>query len=171
MSQKACVWNLEKMKIKCDSCQKHFVATPAQVRQIEQAQKKRKRILLLKCAVCGCGFIFQHKPPVQSAEQKPALLLRCPVAGCAGFVTEVQEKKKTLLSCGECGSIWHSQSKLFAAISDIVHRFPYRRKCYRKQKAVWLPTSAAREPQDYEELVEREGESRNAGQARRSARD
>jgi transcription elongation factor Elf1 len=80
---------------------------------------------------------------------------RCPVSQCAGWVSYVNKKgkDKPFWGCGECGSIWYDQARLLGEIEQIIKRFPYRKKCYRKSKGQWAPADPDRIPDNYEERV------------------
>jgi len=82
-------------------------------------------------------------------------LYRCPVSGCTGSVDYVdrEEDEGPFWGCGECGSIWYKKANLFKEIENIVKKFAYRKKCYRKSKREWLPAAPDKIPDDYEERV------------------
>ena len=84
--------------------------------------------------------------------------LRCPEIGCTGWVSEVDDGDEHFWGCGECGNVWDERGELNEAIDDIVSQFPYRKKVYRKSKGGWQPVPLEKEPEDYEGLVEDEGE-------------
>ena len=84
---------------------------------------------------------------------------RCPVSACAGFVDYVKnDGEKSYWGCGECGSMWYKKVKLLKEIENIIKKFSYRKKCYRKSKEQWLPADPDKIPDDYEERVENEPE-------------
>jgi hypothetical protein len=64
-----------------------------------------------------------------------------------------EEDEGPFWGCGECGSIWYKKANLFKEIENIVKKFAYRKKCYRKSKREWLPAAPDKIPDDYEERV------------------
>jgi hypothetical protein len=83
---------------------------------------------------------------------------RCPVSGCAGWVDYVDNDldEGPFWGCGECGSVWYEKANLLKEIDQIVKKFKYRKKCYRKSKEEWIPADPDKIPDDYEERVEAE---------------
>jgi hypothetical protein len=143
------------MRIKCESCGKHFEPSDKDRKDIERAKKKGKTFLFITCGVCHLGTIYN--PSGTEVKHKSAIrLLRCPVRGCTGFVVELNENRVAVWSCGECGSAWKRIESVYREIDKIVKKFPYRRKCYRKRKDAWMPAPARNEPSNYDERVEQE---------------
>ena len=72
------------------------------------------------------------------------------------YVERLPDEQRGFWGCGECGSIWYDESNLYAEITSIVERFPYRRRCYAKKGKKWRAASPGREPKDYAKRVEGE---------------
>lgn len=95
----------------------------------------------------------QASPPRQ--EEHP---YRCPVSGCTGWVSHVRMKRrKPFWGCGECGAMWKHQDALFQGITAAIERYPYRARCYVKdRRGGFLPGDPERELKTYEARVEKE---------------
>ena len=92
-----------------------------------------------------------------SADDDKSPTYRCPVSRCTGWVDLIEDEDEgDFWGCGECGSIWRKRKNFFAEISAIVKKQKYRQACYRKSGHNWEPEDGDREPDDYEDLVERE---------------
>ena len=142
------------MEIKCESCGKRFEPSDKDAKDIERAKKQGKTFILITCGACHMGTIYN--PSGTPDEEVPSRLLRCPVQECVGFVVEIRDKRRTVWSCGECGSVWRKLESVFREISEIVKKYPYRKRCYRKKGDVWVPATMSKEPANYDDLVERE---------------
>lgn len=148
-------------KIDCQKCGRKFdpLATPF-ADMIRRFAKNDHPDLGIECPHCGKYTNFN---PTAFLAGEPAIAsaapYRCPVSCCAGFVSHIEDEDDgSYWGCGECGSLWYDQEKLFAEITQIVKRFPYRRKCYKKSKGQWLPADIEKEVEDYEDLVYEEPE-------------
>ena len=108
---------------------------------------------MVECPSCYHTFgvdlgtqLEKHDPPY-----------RCPLSGCTGLISHVKLKReKPFFGCGECGSTWHKKENLFSDISEIVEKYPYRLRSYKKDGTGWLAGDPDKEVKNYEEKVEKE---------------
>lgn len=89
-----------------------------------------------------------------------APLGRCPVAGCAGWVVDISDivvdSTPKRWGCGACSTTWIDDKSLFAAVKDIIRKFPHRAAVYVRKGSKWAGVSLSGEPRDYVAQVERE---------------
>lgn len=137
--------------IRCESCRRTFALTRAEERRVAVARAKGQMVFAFTCPHCGLAT-------VSGPRAKTTPNLRCPVQRCTGWVDRVEPpRRKPFWGCGQCGTRWTAQERLFAAIAAIVEVFPYRRRSYRKTRdGAWIGQPLAREHPRYEETVERE---------------
>lgn len=162
-------------KLRCIKCAKRFLPNKKDTKLLNDGIRKRMNCVMVECSACG-GLNFIN--PVALAldgskktggtvrEAKP---LRCPVSGCSGWVNTVRPvgANKPFRGCGECGSVWRSESALFGAIQKIIRKYPYRKRSYREIAGAFSPTSLKQEIQGYEDLVEQEPKGRGRRQPSR----
>ena len=140
------------MKVECTNCERGFDATPSQSKLIERLTAAGAPLAMLECPHCGLFFGIALRPSRE--EETP---YRCPMSGCAGWVSYVTlKRRRPFYGCGECGCLWKTEADVFAAISAVVKRYPYRRKSYVRKDGRWLPGDPKKEARSYEERTERE---------------
>lgn len=139
----------------CTSCGQQFTPSP-EARDVIKRYKARGATLLFVCCT-KCGFQIDYNPQTGGiASRKKDTLYRCPVSRCTGSVSHVEYDDGPFWGCGGCGAIWYEKDNLLKEIDDIVKRFKYRRKCYKKTQGKWVPADLGKEPSDYNETVEQE---------------
>lgn len=142
------------MNITCDHCKKTSAASESQIRFILDSQKKGMKFIMLECPLCYQDFSLNPQTmDAPDAIRKTAEDgLRCPCSSCYGLISYVSGKKE-FWGCGECGTVWSSQSDLFEAIADIIKKYPYRADVYTKKGNHYIPVALKNEPKNYEENV------------------
>ncbi|MCT2562824.1 hypothetical protein [Chryseobacterium herbae] len=145
------------MNITCDHCKQTFTASGEQASFILDSQKKGMRFIMLECSSCYNGFPLNPQtmdpPDPQKATDEDHL--RCPISSCYGLISYVEDEKP-FWGCGECGTVWFTQTDLFEAIGNSIEKHPYRAKVYTKKGNTFLPVPLANEPENYEETVAQE---------------
>lgn len=145
------------MKIKCQHCSELFTASHDQTVLIENSQAKSMKFIMLECPVCYHGFSMNPSTLDLSVQPERVVEdgLRCPNEACYGIVSFIAEKK-LFWGCGECGEIWNDKSDLWKAIEKSIKKYPYRSKVYIKEGGNFIAVPLYDEPQNYEEMVEKE---------------
>jgi hypothetical protein len=145
----------------CEECgERFFPLKTKQADMTRQAAQAKWEELGIECPRCHEYTMINPVAIVAGKDgavvSKP--MYRCPVSGCAGWVDYVDsdEDEGPFWGCGECGSIWYKKAKLLKEIENIIKKFSYRKKCYRKCKGEWVPADPDKVPDDYEERVENE---------------
>lgn len=97
--------------------------------------------------------------------------LACPISMCEGTVLFMKDESadggdpaRWLCDC--CDSSWIDERNLFREIADIIKKYPYRAKLYRKEGDAWHPVEWDGDILDYMDLVDQEEEDSNEGQQR-----
>jgi transcription elongation factor Elf1 len=151
------------MKIKCSTCGHEFEATREQQENIEWARGRGMTFLAMQCPELHTMF---YNPQTYSAPEPVAeVLIACPCKTCSGFVTYVEPKGHApFWGCGECGQQWQSRQELDEAITQIVQKYPYRQRCYRKAGKGWEPIDLSPDwLEEYQEQVQKEWEDEEQG--------
>lgn len=145
------------MNITCDQCKETFTASGEQISFISDSRKKGMRFIMLECLSCYKGFSLNPLTMTVPVPEKTTDedLLRCPCDSCYGLISYVEDQKP-FWGCGECGSVWFTQSDLFEAIEASIKKHPYRAKVYKKKGNNFMPVPLENEPENYEETVARE---------------
>ena len=149
------------LKIECQKCSARFepLSTPF-ADMIRRFAKAGYVDLGVECPKCGKYTNFN--PTAYMAGKSATVAAapyRCPVSCCAGFVSQIEDDDEgQYWGCGECGSIWYEQQKMLDEITEIVKRFKYRRKSYRKSRGKWFPGDIEKEVGGYEDRVYEEPE-------------
>ena len=139
------------MGIHCDHCDQEFEPTTEQSQFISESKQKGMTFIMLRCVHCGLHTAFN--PSQKEVEADQSTLFRCPQVGCSGFVVSLDDG---VWGCGECGTDFQSDAKLFEAIESISVTHPYRARCYARTCSGFRPVLAKDEPTNYQELVESE---------------
>lgn len=152
-------------QIGCPKCGQNFSPSKKDQKLLKESKQKQMTFVMVECS--ACGRLVSVNPSSSSAEtntkksktrnlqSKP---LRCPAPGCGGWVTLVcpSEGDKPFWGCGECGSMWYTESKLFEDIENIIKKYPYRKCSYIKEAGKYIPAALREENEHYDDLVEKE---------------
>ena len=96
--------------------------------------------------------IMQRQIPAL-ASGYPPIIVRCPIETCAGWV---RGGEGVSWYCDTCSYEWDDRDEINQAVAEIIVARPYRAACYVKNGDNFDPAPRAREPADYESLVEAE---------------
>jgi len=142
------------VEVTCNSCKRSFpLGKTDEKRYLANGAKNLP--VALECPLCGRAWLAKFAVgPLEKAQPQ----LRCPVLHCAGWVDHIENQgPKPFWGCGGCGSRWFDLANLHKEISEMVVRYSYRKKCYKKAaRGTWLPVPLAKQDGDYEDNVERE---------------
>jgi hypothetical protein len=146
------------VKLLCDKCKGEFVPSRDQLERIVSSKDRGMVFIMLTCPLCDRSFAIN--PISTQAPDMPTRQigdgLRCPHKTCCGIIAYVEDSP-SFWGCGECGSTWFNKDDLFRDIDNISKQYVYRRKVYIKDKNFhFLPVDLAKEPKNYEKLVEKE---------------
>jgi hypothetical protein len=147
----------------CEKCGGTFKPLEAiQADMVRRAAKAKWNRLGIECPLCEDYTQIDPVAVLQGRDDtvKSTLTYRCPVSACAGWVAYIDsdEDEAPFWACGDCGSVWYKNANLLKEIDQIIKKFKYRKKCYRKAKREWVPADPDQIPDDYEERIDDEPE-------------
>ncbi|SPO62457.1 protein of unknown function [Pseudomonas inefficax] len=141
------------MKLECSKCKSEFQSQPEQSEFIAQSRKKGMTAIMIECPLCKKHFLLNPftKDAAKTHPEKNASF-RCPKIGCTGIVSFISDKPE-FWGCGECGSVWPTETSLFSDINKIIKSFPHRAKAYIKNGDGYTSTTESLPPLDYDSNV------------------
>ena len=144
------------MEQKCETCQKIVVLTEEQEKNVKEFAEKRMPFMVSRCPLCRSMLILHPLKLTGITNELPEIedvrLFYCPTPCCIGYVE--YDKESNVYNCAECGSIWKSKDILFNSISEIVLKYPHRKKVYKKMKNHWKSVPIGTEPDSYYSKVQ-----------------
>lgn len=139
----------------CQVCNKVFGLDAQQLKLVAPMVAKGQRFIMIECPLCGSSTQYvKAEKPVENSH--PVQNYRCPITQCVGWVDLIDDKARPFWGCGECGSVWYEEKNLQKEITDIVALHPYRARSYKQLNGKWIAGDLNLEPDNYEELVEKE---------------
>lgn len=145
----------------CDHCKRVYELDAEQMARMDNAKSEGGHAIFVKCPNCDMTTVLQWASPPPKGPP-----LRCPISTCAGYVVKVRKEGNDFWGCGKCGSQWTKRESLQQEITDIVAKFAYRKKCYRKSGKVWVAADPEKEVEDYEDRVASEPDDPSDSYAR-----
>jgi hypothetical protein len=139
--------------VKCTICGSEFEETESEKKLIQAKIGKPNGAVALHCGSCGLGFRHYLDPDAKPVGSP------CPALHCTGHLCDISNTssdEENKWGCGECGNVWLDDDHLQQAISNIVSRFPHRKRVYQQYKGRWFPVPPEFEPREYIKLVEGE---------------
>jgi hypothetical protein len=140
-------------RVHCHECKRPFALSPKQATFLTESVARGMSFICLECPLCGLGISLRLKkvPPPKEKRQ-----FRCPLLGCDGWVDWIDHlANRPFWGCGHCGTRWPDEAKLFAAITKVVERQPYRATVYRDMRGGrWGPVPPSKQPDWYEAQAE-----------------
>ncbi|WP_124365009.1 hypothetical protein [Pseudomonas sp. R3-52-08] len=140
---------------RCQVCNETFELDAQQQKFVAPLVAKGQNFIMIECPSCGSSTQFVKAAESADGSVEPANY-RCPISQCAGWVDLVEEPPRSFWGCGACGSIWYEEKNLQKEITGIVALHRYRASSYKQLDGRWVPGDLSSEPENYEELVEKE---------------
>lgn len=140
---------------RCQVCEKTFELDAQQQKFVVSLVAKGQKFIMIECPACGSSTQYVNAMETVK-EQDQTESYRCPITQCTGWVNLIDEKARPFWGCGDSGSVWYEEKNLQKEITDIVALHPYRARSYKQLNGKWIPGEISSEPENYEELVEKE---------------
>ena len=139
------------MEQKCETCQETVVLTEEQEKGVKEFAAKRMPFMVSRCPFCHSMLILHPLELTGITSELPAIedtrLFYCPTPCCIGYVE--YDEEMNVYNCAECGSIWKNKATIFDSISEIVLKYPHRKKVYKKMKNSWKSVPIETAPDSY----------------------
>ncbi|MEH0872581.1 hypothetical protein [Serratia liquefaciens] len=139
------------ISVTCASCGEIFLPSQKLQKMMLKFISHGRGLVMMECPSCHSEIAWK---PLGTKRDVP---FRCPISQCGGWVSQVDSfEDGEFWGCGECGSIWRKKETLMKEISLIQKKYEYRKHCYQKVGAEWVPTALESEFTGYQDLVKSE---------------